>query len=88
MGEVATASRQSEVSEQLDKLNSSVDKLESAINTLRARLGTVLKNAPNDDPKDAPNEELVPLADAIRSPRQRVDSCVNELVSIFTNIEI
>ena len=88
MNNEVTASRQSEVSIQLGELDNSVDRLEEAVASLHSRLSSVLKNVPSDKSAIAPDEELVQLAHAIRSPRQRMDNCIHELKSIISDIEL
>ena len=84
----AKVSRESEVTAQLNKLDSSVDSLEESISSLITRLSSVLKGADIGKSESPPKEELVQLAHAIRSPRERLEICVGTISSILNRLEL
>ena len=87
--DLTTASRQSQVTEQLEAQEKATVHLSSVVDELQMRLCTVTRNT-DEDAKNGvePVEFLVPLADAIRNNTTRVYRAAQALQSLMSRLEL
>lgn len=87
---VTGAQRQSQVTEQMNALESAVESVEVAVCCLRERISPVLRDEPT--PKfgegTAPEHVVVEHADLIRQIRYRVDAAAEALNVIRQSVEL
>lgn len=77
-----------QIEEALQGTQGSLDTMGILMCQLDERLVSVLRKEPDPLKTEKVNEDLVPLAEEIRTIQKRVDSCVDRLQSWLRRIEI
>ena len=81
--------RQSQVSEQCERLFRAVDKLEIALGSLVERLAPVLMPPPPiESPDLETDQELVPVANSLRTQIQRIEAIAEALGALENRVEV
>lgn len=80
--------KESVISRELGILTKSTTELSMQLDVLEQRLGVVLQAQPKSANTDIPEEQLIALADTIRSNRRQVDEAIYSIRSILDRLEL
>lgn len=81
------ADRQSQVTREREELDSAIQRLSESIEELETRLGNVMRLSEPTPDEDQKQEELVPLANQLRTLRSRVQALNDRLISLRNRLE-
>jgi hypothetical protein len=82
------AARQTQVDEQLSRLDNQLDRVDHLESALRERLGGVLRAEPMAKGEGQPEETLVPLADRVRSIMNTISRIADGFEHTLNCIEV
>lgn len=88
LGQVTASKDVRQVQAGLNQLDNNLDALNKKVDILVEKLRPILTLSPPEIAKESPTETLCPIADAIRAKRFFVDSIIDKICKLNTEVEL